>query len=429
MTASSPGSGSPLLQEHGSAVQVLTPAIRKRQVLMISTSLPFPPTNGYKMRVWALLNCLLAEGCWTDLVCFGDPADVDRYRNDLSRLCRHIVAIPHRNAGLSAGVNLGRRLAALFSRYPYAVATSRSARMQAQIETLLDAGSYDLILLEETNLLANLPSKLAVPLVVDHHNAEHLLLERYVAHAENWPKALYAWVEARKLRFWERRATRRAKAVLVCSEHDRSIFRNLASNTCVIVAPNVIDADAYTPTYDEGEENCTVLYAGGMDWYPNRDAVRYFVQRILPRLRTLVPAVEFVVAGRAPSADFKKEFSNIPGMRFTGTLPDLQLAIAKAAVCVVPLRIGSGTRLKILEAAAMGKAIVSTCIGAEGLEFSHQREIILADTPDEFAEAVAALVKNVGYRRELGCAARVVVEKRYAYAAMLTSVKDLLARI
>jgi len=395
----------------------------QRRVLMLANSLPYPSTNGYKMRVWAILNCLRAERCCVDLLCFGDPAELDRHRVELSHVCRNIEVIPRKVASLSAGMNLRMRIAAFFSPYPYGPASSRSAGMQARVEGLLRSSAYDAVLVEETDLLPNLPECLPVPLVVDHHNAEHLLLERYVAHAENPLRALYARLEARKVRRWEREATRRASTVLVCSDHDRSTFQKLAPYSSILIVPNVIDADAYAPVFEEAEENHTVLYAGGMDWHPNRDAVRYFAHRILPRLRTLVPKAEFVVAGRAPSPHFKQEFARIPGIRFTGTLADLRPEICKAAVCVVPLRIGSGTRLKILEAAALGKAIVSTRIGAEGLEFVDGEEIVLADAPSEFAEAVASLLADRDRRGRMGQAARKRLEKSYSLPVMRAAVE------
>lgn len=422
MKASSLSSSVPPVQDE-QLTSVRTAPTDRRRVLMLANSLPFPPTNGYKMRVWAILNCLRAERCCVDLLCFGDPAEQDRYREQLSGVYQNLEIVPHKNVSLSATKNLRARMRALFSQYPYGVANSRSAPMRARIEGLLRLSLYDAVLVEETDLLANLPENLGIPLIIDHHNAEHVLLERYAAHAESWPKAIYARLEARKIRHWEREATRRANAALVCSHHDRSSFRNLAPATPVIVAPNVIDPAAYAPV-DGVEQSCTVLYAGGMDWYPNRDAVRYFARSVLPRLRALVPAVEFVVAGRAPSPEFKKEFADMAGMRFTGTLPDLRPEIAKAAVCVVPLRIGSGTRLKILEAAAMGKAIVSTRIGAEGLEFVDGEEIVLADTPSEVADAIAFLLTDDNHRHALGRAARKSVERKYGLPALREAVRN-----
>lgn len=421
MNMSSLDNGAPALEKERS-ISSRTALRNQYRVLMLANSLPYPATNGYKMRVWALLNCLHGERCCVDLLCFGDPLQLDEHRGDLSRFCRNVEVIPHKTAGLSAGMNLRLRVAALLSPYAYGAASSRSDRMKERIDGLLRASVYDLVLVEEADLLVNLPENLALPVIVDHHNAEHLLLERYAAHAESWPRAAYARLEARKLRRWERRAARRATITLVCSDHDRAAFLKLAPQAHVIIAPNVIDASAYAPSWTNSDRNFTVLYAGGMDWYPNRDAVRYFARDILPRLRTLAPEAEFVVAGRAPSSEFGKEFADVPRMRFTGTLPDLRPEIQKAAVCVVPLRIGSGTRLKILEAAAMGKPIVSTSIGAEGLDFVNRTEILLADAPSEFAEAVFSLLTDPSKRHRLGQAARKQLEMSYSLPAMRAAV-------
>jgi len=290
---------------------------------------------------------------------------------------------------------------------------------------LLRQFEYDAVLVEETNLMENLPPDLAVPLIFDHHNAEHILLRRYVQHAESPVRALYALLEAEKTKHWELHATRRASAVLVCSDEDRRIYRNLVAATPAFVVPNVIDTDHYIPRACTDENNHTVLYTGGMDWHPNRDAVRYFAREILPEVRRLVPDMNFVVAGRNAPSEYLRELSSVPGIRFTGTLPDMRPEIAAAAVCVVPLRIGSGTRLKILEAAAMAKAIVSTSIGAEGLDFVNGEEIILADAPFQFADAVASLLTHDNRRNRFGCAARKRVEAMYGLPAMRAAVEDL----
>jgi glycosyltransferase involved in cell wall biosynthesis len=194
-----------------------------------------------------------------------------------------------------------------------------------------------------------------------------------------------------------------------------------------MVVPNVVDTDHYQPS--GAEEPCTVLYQGGMDWYPNRDAVEFFVSAILPRLRASVPEARFVVGGRSPSDEFRRRFAAVPGIEFTGTVPDMRTEIARAAVCVVPLRIGSGTRLKILEAAAMAKPIVSTRVGAEGLDFVGGREIVLADEPKAFAEAVADLLRDASRRRELGRAARRRAQECYSLPVLRTAVSAAFAEL
>jgi len=176
-------------------------------------------------------------------------------------------------------------------------------------------------------------------------------------------------------------------------------------------------------------DELTVLFQGGMDWFPNRDAVSFFVNQVMPVLRRRIPGVRFVVAGRNPSKSFLQEFAGQSDVAFTGTVADMREVVAKASVCVVPLRIGSGTRLKILEAAAMGKPIVSTRLGAEGLEFRHGYEILLADKPEEFAAQVAELLQAPETRERLGLAARSLVERQYSFAVLRAAVRDALAQI
>jgi glycosyltransferase involved in cell wall biosynthesis len=394
------------------------------RLLIVATSLPYPPTNGYAMRIWALLNCLAAVGCETDLICFGDPTEAHRHEAQLNKVCRTVDVVVHETISLSAGLAVRKRLGALLSGYPYAVAQSRSEVMREKIKNAIKNGRVDAVFLEETNLLTNLPSEISVPLIVDHHNVEHLLLERYAARAENWIRAAYASLEARKVRDWEKTACTRASAVLVCSRHDQMAFREFAGDVPVIVIPNVIDDRSYVPAYKD--DGYTILYAGGMDWLPNRDAVEYFIRTIFPLLRERAPEARFVVAGRGPSPKFLKQFAAVPGVEFTGTVADMRPVLAKAAVCVVPLRMGSGTRLKILEAAAMGKAVVSTSIGAEGLEFVNGEHILLADEPTEFAAAVANLMADTQRRRKLGHAARKWLEDQYSFPILRRALQGVL---
>jgi glycosyltransferase involved in cell wall biosynthesis len=178
------------------------------------------------------------------------------------------------------------------------------------------------------------------------------------------------------------------------------------------VVPNCVDTESYQPVEDD--DGTTVLFIGAMDWLPNRDALDFLRLRILPQLLALAPAATLVVAGRNPSSHLRRRFTGIPGLRFAGVVEDTRPLLARAAAFVAPLRIGSGTRIKILEAAAMAKAIVSTTLGAEGLELSNGNEILLADEPQRFARAVADLLLDPGRRRALGRAARRRVAENYS---------------
>ncbi|PYT34817.1 MAG: glycosyl transferase family 1, partial [Acidobacteria bacterium] len=151
-----------------------------------------------------------------------------------------------------------------------------------------------------------------------------------------------------------------------------------------------------------------------MDWFPNRDAIEFFVNQIFPLIRRDAPAAEFIAAGRNPPRELIDRFSAVPGVKFTGTVPDMRPFLQQAGVCVVPLRIGSGTRLKILESAAAGKAIVSTRLGAEGLDFVDGQEILLADDPVSFAGCIVALLRDPSRRRAMGEAACRRVRQQYS---------------
>jgi glycosyltransferase involved in cell wall biosynthesis len=192
----------------------------------------------------------------------------------------------------------------------------------------------------------------------------------------------------------------------------------------MFVVPNVVDIHAYRG--GDAEDPATILYAGDMNWYPNCDALRYFVREILPRVQKEVPGVRLVAAGRNPSVAFRAEFADVGALSFTGTLPDLRPALRQSTVAVVPLRIGSGTRLKILEFGALGKAIVSSTLGVEGLDFVPENEILLADTPSEFAHQVIRLLRSPELRQMLGWAARRRVQQDYCFEILDRSLANAL---
>ena len=188
----------------------------------------------------------------------------------------------------------------------------------------------------------------------------------------------------------------------------------------------MVDEAEYTPAATADGE--VVLYQGGSTGTPTGRGP-LLRREVLPRLRRSWPNVRFVVAGRNPSPRFRRSLEAVAGLELTGTVPDMRPVLARAAVCVVPLRIGSGTRIKILEAAAMGKPIVSTTLGAEGLAFAAGREILLADEGEAFAEAVAGLLGDPRRRQALGRAARARVESDYSLGVLRRQLGQALERV
>lgn len=368
------------------------------------------------MRVSALLQAYRKQGASVRVLCFGSGSGPD-----------WIEFIPHPIASASQSADYIRRLGTLASRMPHAVARFRSEPMQQRIRDLAGAEPFDAIVCETPYMLINVPADIGIPRVISSQNVESTLLCRYLPFEKNPLKRYYASLEARKMARWERQAFARSQAAIACSEVDAAEIRRMAPELPVFVVPNAIDTAAYTPS--ACDNSSTVLYLGGMDWFPNRDAVEFFVEKILPGVRASIPNVKFVVAGRSPSTSFRRRFESIPSVEFTGTLPDLRPAIAAAAVVVVPLRIGSGTRFKILEAAAMEKPVVSTRLGAEGLNFKDREEIVLVDDPETFAQSVVDLLESPKRRTELGRAARIRVHQEYSFAALDESIEKFIEAI
>jgi glycosyltransferase involved in cell wall biosynthesis len=199
--------------------------------------------------------------------------------------------------------------------------------------------------------------------------------------------------------------------VACASEVDRDLMGGICPGLSAEVIPNGVDIELYQPDH-ELEEETTLIYTGSMDWFPNEDAAIYFIEEILPIIQTKCQNLKFYVVGQSPTERLKR-YGNRPGVVVTGRVDDVKPYFARATVYVVPLRIGGGTRLKILEALAMGKAVVSTSVGAEGLNLTAGDGIMIADEPAKFADGVFQLMEDKSMRRELGENGRRRVKTEY----------------
>jgi glycosyltransferase involved in cell wall biosynthesis len=399
---------------------------RPLQVLFAPLSLPHPPTNGHRLRMWALLRGLVEEGHRVTLVSFADAQDTEADLGPLRTLCAAVDIVPAPAANGHATVEALRRLVALASILPYGAWKFRSVAFAAAIDRHLAERKFDLLLCGGVYNAPNLSHQHLVPILLDKDDMNYVIYERWLRFETSLLRRSYGLIERSKMKRWEFKVCRRMVGLLVASEIERRILNTFCPQVPTFVIPNVVDTNHYTPQPANGTKYPIVLYQGGMDWHPNRDAVDFFVSAILPELRRLVPSVVFRVAGRSPSESFRRRFSSIARMEFSGTVHDMRDEIARATVCVVPLRIGSGTRLKILEAAAMSKPIISTRVGTEGLDFRAGEEILLADDPALFAQTTASLLSDPFRCRTLGIAARRRVEEQYSPTALRQALRTAL---
>jgi len=248
----------------------------------------------------------------------------------------------------------------------------------------------DAVLLSSV-LLQPLPLAGGVPVIADTHNAEFDVLRRMAAFSDSWIRRQYAMCQMKATRREEQRCGRAVDLVLATSERDRRVFEDELALPRVAVIPNGIDFSEFDPGETPPAPG-TIVFSGLMSYYPNEQAVRWFLDEIFPIIVRRLPSARFVVAGAAPPAWLRARATD--HVHVTGRVPDIRPYLRAASVVVVPLRIGGGTRVKILEAQAMRRPVVSTTIGAEGLGLSQGESILLADDAREFANRVVDVLSD-----------------------------------
>lgn len=349
-----------------------------------------------------------------------------------SAWCEGVVEVPR-----GRGYTPLKLLRGALGRTPVTVLNYTTEEMSRELGRVLDAQDFDVVQVESIHLSAYLPVLRAArrrPVVIlDWHNVESEVMARYAARAGSVPRRAYARRTAGQLARLERRALSDFDAHLTVSERDRAQLLALDSESSAYVVENGVDtahfADAEVErahaawTAGAGAARAGVdgarrlLFVGSMDYHANVDAVVSFAREAWPLLRERVPGLTFSIVGRAPGPEVRA-LAALPGVEVTGTVEDVRPYYRGALAALIPLRVGGGSRLKILEAMAAGVPVVSTRLGAEGIEARDGVEIVLAETAVDFCEAVARLAEDGGRGVGIAAAAREFVRSRYDWSSV-----------
>jgi glycosyltransferase involved in cell wall biosynthesis len=284
---------------------------------------------------------------------------------------------------------------------------------------------FDVVEIEGIEMTPYLPTITAAsqprPLIIyDAHNAEWILQKRAfeadIRNPTRWHAAAYSWVQWLRLRRYEANTLRQVDHTIAMSAPDKVALRDVAPNAPITVIPNGVDLEAYGH-FRGAPVQVDLLFTGKMDFRPNIDAALWFGRHVLPLIQKQRPRTSFAIVGQRPHPrlDVLRE---MPGVTVTGYVDDVRPYLAGATVYVAPLRVGGGTRLKLLEAMVMGKAIVSTTVGAEGFPVVNGHELVLADEPEQFAGEVLNLLENPARRSRLGSIGRTFAEANYGWDAL-----------
>jgi glycosyltransferase involved in cell wall biosynthesis len=383
------------------------------RILFLTPQLPYPPHQGTSMRNYGLIDGL-ARQHEVALLSFLAPGDQPAQAQPLYDLCVsvHTVQQPTRTQA-------DRLLAFLSSRQPDMAHRLACPEFASLVRRALVELRPDVVQFEGIEMARYLSVPLALRragqlcpfLVFDDHNAEYLLQRRvFGADARSprrWPAALYSLAQWRRLRRYEAWACRQVDLVAAVSEPDARALQRLVPGLDPVVVPNGIHYRAYAGYAHEGSSlpAQSLVFTGKMDYRPNVDAVLWFVQRVFPLIRSAAPQAKFYVVGQRPHRRLEA-IRDQPGVVITGRVPETQPYIAGSAVYVIPLRSGGGTRFKVLEAMAMGRAVVSTTMGCDGFPVVAGLEAALADEPEAFAAAVLELLGDPERREAMGAAGR-----------------------
>ena len=385
---------------------------RRPKLLFLAQTLPYPPDGGVQIRTYNVMRLLAREFDVTAL-CFyrtGLLPTPKRVADSVHKLreLANIQEFPIPQEHSKPRLLLDHARSVLTGR-AYTVTAYESRAFRERLAGLLATTQFDIAHVDSLDLAGYLPLLQHLPVVCVHHNVESSLLR---SRAETFSQPLRAYMQhqATLTEREERRCMPRLRLNVTVSTDDARQLEQLAPGSRFAVVPNGVDTAIFQPADPPDAKG--LVFVGGHSWQPNRDAMSFFCQDILPVLRSLGTDPPITWVGSA-SEDAKREYTSKYRVNLTGYVDDIRPYVHAAACYIAPLRAGGGTRLKILDAWAMGKAVVSTSVGCEGLEARDGENILIRDTPEEFAAAIKALLEDVDLRRRIARGARETAERLY----------------
>lgn len=394
------------------------------KILILDEEFPFPLNTGKRIRTFNLI-VRLAKKHQVYYLAYGINGSVGF--KALTQAGITPLAVERQIPPKSGVLFYFRLLLNLFSRYPYIVSSHYSSLFADKLSDCLKQIRFDIVIAEWTPYAVYLNEVKDSKKVIVAHNLEHRIWERYFRNESNLLKKWYIGRQQKKVRRFEIESFASVDAVTAVSPVEAEEIVRHGKDLTVEVVPNGVDLD-YFSSEDVETASSSMIFVGSMNWRPNQDAIQYFVREIFPLIKKDIKDAQATFVGQDPPAAILK-LGDIAGIEIVGRVDDVRPFVRKAAVYIVPLRIGGGTRLKILEAMAMKKAIVSTSVGAEGIAVAPDVNILIGDNPETFAAQVKKLITNRNLGQKLGNAGRELVEREYGWDRIAAALDNFLSRL
>lgn len=376
------------------------------RILVITAQFPYPPTSGFDSRVYQLARHL-AQRHRVSMLSYAWPSQRAAAEQLAREMDVRVVEHPRR----SQVARRAGQVRSLFSRRPYCCAEVYSEAMQRAIDEMCAATHFDIIQLE-TSILSAFRFPAGTRLVLDEHNIEYEVFERMSEGERTWTRRTFNRIEAGRFRRFEQAAWEQVDACAVTSEREVPVIRAQARRLPIAVVPNGVDTAHFLPAAEPPAPR-TVVFNGAMRYRPNVDAAHYLIDEIWPIVLESCPTARLTVVGRDAVAVLRR--ARQPGVEIVDTVPDVRPYLANAAVVAVPVRIGGGTRLKVVEGLSMAKPIVTTSLGCEGIDARDGEHLLVADTERAFASSILRLFDDPELSSSLARSAREMAERRYSW--------------
>lgn len=389
-------------------------------ILFISTENPFPVDHGHHLRTYYVLKTLAQENR-VFFIGFTQDNSGFRYQDELKKMCESVDIFQLRYHGWRQQI---LALKNIFSSKPLIVEKYFDTRAVERIQELIAGGDIDVVHIDMLHIASYKNAINTVPCVLTNHNVESVRILRWSNVVKNPFLKTYLRLQYKKLQDFEGCVCGQFDRCVVVSEYDRECLRQMCGDLHFEIVANGVNAVYFQPARAPTRPD-ELVWTGSMKGPYNRDAVQYFLAEIWPLIHQVHPGITVNFVGDSPVEQLVRLAEKSAHVKYTGYVDDVRPYVADAAVFIAPLRSGSGTKIKVLNAMAQARPVVTTSIGAEGIEAWDGKEIIIADSPGEFAEKTMYLIQHPQEAQQIGLRARKVIEEKYAWSVLEEKIKNI----
>jgi polysaccharide biosynthesis protein PslH len=392
-----------------------------KKILWLSHFVPYPPKGGCFQRSYNLIKEISSKN---DLYLISlkhkdsthPDFDINIAKSELEKLCKEVIIIDI-SSSTSRAALYASAFKSLFTITPLSVNLFKSEKMHEAIRRMVHSTKFQVVHFDTISMAEYIKDIGDVPMVVNHHGVESYMINRRVENEPNFLNKLYLMIEGYKLEKYEKRYCERFDMNLAVSELDKELFKKITGVENMEVVENGVDIDYFSPS-DSIKKDKSIIFAGRLDQYSNRESILYFCEKVWPLIKIKHPDVRFTIIGNNPPAKLAEIAGNDKNIELLGYVDDVRPYFANAMISVCPIKDGGGTRIKILDALAMGMPIVSTSIGCEGIDITSGADVLIADTPEKFADKVDWIITDAGKRQSMSYYARKTAEDKYSWKAI-----------